>query len=207
QYFDNLDRVYKNERYNTTLAGNLIDRRVTSYDDRHRVFQTIRYAVDPSTGVVGNSLTDNTWYDASGNSVKSLPAGSQLAAKTVFDSLGHQTTQYVGYNYSDTTYATATSVTGDTILEQTETNYDAASNVIQTNVRQRYHNATGTGPLGTPSSAQPLARVTYAAMYTDAIGRSVASADYGTNGGTALSRSSTIPARSDTCLVRSSTFN
>jgi RHS repeat-associated protein len=125
----------------------------------------------------------------------------------VFDSLGRQTTVYTGYNYSDTTYTTAISVTGDTILEQTETVYDAASNAIQANARQRYHNATGTGPLGTPTSAQPLARVTYMTVYPDALGRTVATANYGTNGGTVLNRSSTIPARSDTCLVTSTTFN
>jgi RHS repeat-associated protein len=207
QYFDNLDRVYKKERYNTTLSGNLIGRSIANFDDRHRVFQTIRYAVDASTGVLGNSLTDNTWFDASGNSIKSLPAGSQLAKKTVIDSLGRSVTQYVGYNYSDTTYATAGSVAGDIILEQTDTTYDAASNVIQTNARQRYHNATGTGSLGSPSSAQPLARVTYVAVYPDALGRTIGSADFGTNGGIALSRPSTVPARSDTCLVISATFN
>src|SRR5205807_5821208 len=164
-------------------------------------------SVGPSTGTVGNALVDNTWRDAIRNVIKTLPAGSRLATKTVFDSLGRATTRYVGYNYSDTTYATATSLTGDTILEQTETTFDAASNVLQTNVRQRYHNATGTGPLGSPSSAQPLARVTYAATYPDAVGRMVATADYGTNGGAALSRASTIPARSDTCLVTPTTGN
>ena len=207
QYFDNLDRVIKNERYNTTLAGNLIMRGTTSFDDRGAVFQSVTYAVDPSTGLAGNSLTGNTWRDASQNTVKSLPAGSELATKSVFDSLGRQTTQYTGYNYSDTTYATAASVAGDTILEQVETVYDAASNVIQANDRKRYHNATGVGPLGSPSSAQPQARVTYAATYPDPIGRGAATADYGTNGGTALNRPTTYPASSSTCLVTLVTFN
>ncbi|MBS0266027.1 MAG: RHS repeat-associated core domain-containing protein [Planctomycetes bacterium] len=207
QYYDNMDRVTKQERYNTNLAGNLIGRNTTSYDDRNRVFQFVTYAVDPATGVVGNALTSKTWYDASGNTVKSLPAGSQASSKSVYDSHGRQTTRYACYNYSDTTYATAISVTGDTILEQVETVYDAASNVIQTNFRQRYHSATGTGPLGSASSSQPQARVMYTANYADAIGRQQAIADYGTNGGTALNRSATIPARSDTCLVTSTTFN
>lgn len=71
--------------------------------------------------------------------------------------------------------------------------------MIQTNVRHRYHNATGTGELGTPSSTQPKARVTYAATYADPLGRTIAAADYGTNGGTALSRPD--------CLVTSVTFD
>ena len=207
QYFDNLDRIYENDRYNTNLSGNLIGHSLTNYDDRHRIYQAITYAVDPTTGIIGNSLTDNTWFDGPGNTIKSLPSGSHLATKTVLDSLGRQTTVYTGYNYSDTSYATATSVTGDTILEQTETSYDAASNVIQTNVRQRYHNATGAGPLGSPSSVQPVARVMYVAAYPDAVGRNAAAADYGTNGGTSLSRPSAIPARSDACLVSSTLFN
>lgn len=49
--------------------------------------------------------------------------------------------------------------------------------MIQTNVRHRYHNATGTGELGTPSSTQPKARVTYAAMYAEPLGRTIAAAD------------------------------
>ena len=207
QYFDNLNRIYKNERYDTSLAGNVIMLSTASFNDRGVAYQAATYAVDPSTGIVGNALTDNTWFDASRNIIKRLPAGAQLATKTVFDSLGRQAIVYVGYNYSDTTYATATSVTGDTILEEAETIYDAASNAIQTNSRKRYHNATGTGPLGSPSSSQPLARVIYAAMYPDPIGRTQAGANYGTNGGTPLSRSSAIPASSSTCLVDSTTFN
>ena len=73
-YYDNLDRVFKTERYDTSASGNLIAREETRYDDLGRVYQTIRYAVDPSTGSVGNRLTDNTWYDAAGNVMKQLPA-------------------------------------------------------------------------------------------------------------------------------------
>src|SRR6185437_6652030 len=64
----------------------------------------------------------------------------------------------------------------------------------------------GVGPLQGPTGTQPQARVTYAANWQDGTGRVVASADYGTNGGTALSRPSTIPARSDTCLVSTTAY-
>jgi hypothetical protein len=63
------------------------------------------------------------------------------------------------------------------ILQQVETTYDAASNDIQTSVPQRYHNATGAGPLGSPNSAQPQARATYVATYPDVIGKMVATAN------------------------------
>ena len=77
--------------------------------------------------------------------LKSLPAGSQLFSKSVYDGIGRVTTQYCGYNLTDSSYANASSVTTDTIMEQVETSYDAASNVIQVTTRQRYHNATGVG--------------------------------------------------------------
>lgn len=89
-------------------------------------------------------------------------------------------------------------VSDDVILEQVEFTFDGAGNVIQTVTRRRYHNAPDnqTGPLEDPSTT-PKARVTYVASYPDALGRVIATADYGTNGGTALSRPATVPARSE----------
>ena len=69
--------------------------------------------------------------------------------------------QYLGYDTDETAYADASSVSDDTIVEQSETTYDDAGNVLQTTTRQRFHNATGTGELTSPSGSQPKARVTY----------------------------------------------
>ncbi len=206
--YDNLNRITKTERYDTTSAGNLIARSETKFDDLGRVYQSIQYGVDPSTGTVGNSLTSNTWYGANGNTIKSLPAGSDQFTKTQYDSLGRQTKQFVGYDLDETTYADASTVTGDTILQQSETVYNDASRVIEAITKQRYHDApaTQTGELQNPSTT-PKARVTYNANYSDGIGRTVAAANYGTNGGTALTRSSTIPTRSDTILVTSMEYD
>jgi len=201
--YDNLDRVTKVDRHDTTSGGNLIARSETKYDDRGRIYQSVRHGVDPSTGTVGNALTDNTWFDAAGNVIKQQPAGSKLFMKTIYDGLGRRTKQYQGFDVDESSYSEADDVDGDTILEQTEIGYDAASNVVQTTQRQRYHNATGTGELGTPSSTQPKARVTSQASWQDLVGRLVASANYGTNGGSSLSRPSTIPDRSDDVLVTS----
>jgi hypothetical protein len=103
-YYDNLNRTVKTERYDTTASGHLVMRSETEFDDLSRVYQSIRYAVDPSTGTVGNSLIDNTWYDASGNVVKSQPSGSNLFTKTDYDSLGRTSVQYRGYDLSETGY-------------------------------------------------------------------------------------------------------
>ncbi|MEZ6129153.1 MAG: hypothetical protein R3C59_10765 [Planctomycetaceae bacterium] len=102
--YDNLDRVIKRERYDTTTSGNLAARSETKFDDRGRVYRTIRFAVDPSTGTVGNSLTDNTWFDAAGNAIKQLPAGSDLFTKTNYDSLGRVSKRYSGYDLDETGY-------------------------------------------------------------------------------------------------------
>lgn len=206
--YNNLSQLSKTERYDTNSLGNLIARSETKFDDRGRVYRTIAYGVDPSTGTVGNSLTSNRWYDAAGNEIKSLTAGSDLFIKMVFDSLGRLVKQFQGYDLDESTYAEAGNVDGDTILEQSESIYDDASNLIQSTTRQRYHNAPAsqTGELKDPAT-NPKARVTYAALYPDALGRQQANADYGTNGGSTLSRSSTTPTRSDTILVTSQVYD
>ncbi|MEZ5942930.1 MAG: RHS repeat-associated core domain-containing protein [Planctomycetaceae bacterium] len=205
RYYDNLSRMTQVDRYNTTAAGKLIAQQFTYFDDLSRVYKTVRKEVDPATGNTGNELVTLNWYDESGNLAKSQPSGSDLWSKTSYDGIGRQTVQYVGYG-TDTTYADIFNVTGDTILEQAEFDYDDASNVIATTQKQRYHNATQTGALGSPTTI-PNARVSYVARYPDAIGRSQATANYGTNGGSAFSRSSTVPTGSDTILVTSQTFD
>jgi YD repeat-containing protein len=55
--------------------------------------------------------------------------------------------------------------------------------------------------------ATPNARVTYVAQFPDAVSRPVNVANYGTNGGAVLTRPATAPARSDTILVRSISFD
>jgi len=206
--FDNLNQAIRTQRYNTTAAGNLVAQGETNYDNRGRAFRTIRYGVDPSTGSVGNGLTDNIWFDDAGSAIKRLPSGSKLFSKASYDSLGRRTTQCLGYDLDETSYADAASVADDTILEQSEALYDDASNVIETITRQRYHNApeSQSGPLGDPAN-DPKARVTYAGMYPDPLGRTQAVAGYGTNGGIALSRPSTIPTPSDEILVNLTAYD
>ena len=207
--YDNLDRAVKQERY-LEISGaddRLLARSETFYDDRSRVYQTKRYAVNVDTGAVGNALVSNTWYDAAGNTIKQQSAGSQAFTKTVYDSLGRAVKQYVGHDTDETAYADASSVSDDTIVEQVETAYDDAGNVLQTTSSQRFHNATGTGELTSPSGSQPKARVTYVAMYHDEIGRQIAVANYGTYGGATFDRAGVLPSRTDTILVTSTEYN
>ena len=204
---DNLDRVIRVDRRDTSASGNLIGRTVTNYDNRGKVYQTITYAVNPNTGAVGNSLVNNTWFDPSGNVIKTNQAGSNLLQKTVYDGAGRATIQYQSYNTSETGYPYPVSVAGDTVMQQTETAYDDADNVILQTTRDRFHDATGTGTLTSPVGAQPKARVNYAAFWPDVLGRPHHAADYGTHQGKALTRPATARDRSATVLVTTTHYN
>src|SRR5690606_15075547 len=96
---------------------------------------------------------------------------------------------------------------GDIVLEQTTMSYDGAGNQIETQVFERNHDATGTGGLNGPNGAQPRARVSFRAAYFDAVGRIVADADFGTNGGATFSRPGSQTASCEECLVRLSLYN
>src|SRR6185437_3057977 len=96
-----------------------------------------------------------------------------------------------------TYWVEAATVSHDTVLEQEQTVYDGDGNPIETIDSQRFHNATGSGAVGTPTSGIG-ARVYYAANYYDNADRLIASVDAGTNGGTAWSRPDNVPASSTT---------
>ena len=144
----------------------------------------------------------DTWRDAAGRTIKQQGASSDAFSKTAYDGLGRVTKQYQAYDTDETAYADADDVTGDTVLEQSVPSYDASGNVIQTTSYARKHTEGGTGELTTSS-----ARVTYTASWFDGANRQTATANYGTNGGSAFSRPSTAPARSDTVLVTSTAYN
>lgn len=198
--FDNQDRVLQTDRHDPS-SGVLVGRSATKYDLQGRVYQTSSYAVDPGTGTVGNALVSRMWFDPSGNVVKSQDAGSSLFAKTVYDGLGRATLVYRAYNLTATGYPYPVNASADTVIEQVETSYDAASNVIAQTMRERDHDASGTGPLTTAAGAQPQARVSYQGTWPDPLGRPVATANYGTNAAAAWTRPDVIPAASDTVLV------
>ena len=204
--YDNLNNVTQVDRYDTSASGHLIARNKTMFDNRGRTYQTIRYAVDPGSGSVGNSLVDNTWYDAAGNVLCSLLAGSNAFTKRVYDGIGRTIASYTGYNPDDE--ITPDSVADDLIFEQSETLYDAASNVIFSTLSQRWHNTMGAGPLNGPTGSQPNSRDSYGANWPDGLGRVVANANYGTNDNIGPStRPATPPASSDLVLVSQTRYN
>jgi RHS repeat-associated protein len=189
------------------ISSDLQAEAVTSYDNQGNVYQTQEYSVNPTTGAVSSSaLTTNNYYDADGNLIaQSAPGG--LWTKYSYDGAGRQVMEYQTDGLSGTSYADAGSVSGDTVLSQTQTVYDGDGNVTETVTRDRFNtdSSTSYGALGTPTTGVE-ARVYYEGNYYDLADRLTASVDVGTNGGTAWTMPGSVPSRSSTVLVTSYSY-
>ncbi len=209
--YDNLNNLIQVDRYDTSSNGNLIARNQSLFDNQSRVYQSITYSVDPSTGTVGNALTTNNWYDEAGNQIKTLPAGSQMFTKMFYDSQARMYAMYQGYytGSGSESYSEVGQITSNNkIFEQTLTTFDEAGNAIEIDSYQRFHNATGNGALQFPySGTQPLARVSYQANWFDGIGRRTALGNYGTNENGTFTRPDAAPPSSDTILVTTQAYD
>jgi RHS repeat-associated protein len=217
--YDNLDEIVESQQYDgdgVTISSSggvpvapssslLRAQTVTSYDDQGRVYQTQVYSVDPSSGTVSTyALTTNTYFNHRGEVIEASAPGG-LVTKTAYDGAGRATVAYTTDGGSGTGWSNASTVSGDNVLQQVETTFDADGNAILTTARQRFHNETATGALGNPTTA-PKARVSYVASYYDAANRPTATVNVGTNGGTAYTRPSSVPSPSDTVLVTSTAY-
>ena len=175
--------------------------RTTAYDGQDRVFKSTRYSVDPGSGTVSSTgLATAYWYDHRGNLIKTQTPGAAFT-KTVYDGADRPVIQYVTDAGGDSTWSDAKSVTGDTVLEQTETSYDGDGNAILVNDRLRFNTATGTGVLRVNTSTTTPSRSQYTAYYYDAANRLTNTVNIGSNGGAVYTRPSTVPTRSDAALV------
>jgi len=213
--FDNLGRTVKVEQKDGGPSGTLLSRNETFFDARGNVYRTLRYAVNPSNGTVGNYLEANNWFDAADNVIKQVAEGakdSRAFSKFSYDSQGRKVGQYFGYYDGDDDPIDddpPDEITAENIIfEQSTQAYDAGGNVIQVTSLSRHHNATEGGPLVVADGEnEPAARPQHIAIYYDPIGRQMASAVYGTNGYEAFTRPESVPARSDTTLVTSRTYS
>jgi YD repeat-containing protein len=149
----------------------------TAYDTLGQVYQTAEYGVNPQTGDVdSNPLVSNTWYDADGNVIKTQTGTTGAFEKYAYDALGNTTESYTGYDTSPEDYAEAATVDGnDTILEQAQTWYDAASEAVATVTYEQFADGTPvTGPLAATDSY-----ASGTATFYDGIGRDVEDVNYG----------------------------
>ncbi len=193
--YDNLNQVTQVDRKDTTSGGNLVARSQTSFDDLGRVYKRVQVAVDPSDGSTGDSLVlENTFRDGKGQVIETTSGNAAPVRKSTFDGVGRVTRSTVGYESGGNDY----------FFDQVDTVYNEASQAIQRTLLQRYHDdTTTTGPLEAGTDARPQ----YTASYFDGTGRPVATAVYGTNGGVALVRPASVPARSDDVLVSETSYN
>ncbi|MBL9154646.1 MAG: hypothetical protein JNK37_19360, partial [Verrucomicrobiales bacterium] len=200
--YDNQDRATSQTGYHTSASiSNRIAYSETAWDLRGRVFEQKTWGVESNGGLTTHALVAGTWFDPNSNAITQTSAGSQAVTKNTYDALNRAIVTYLVK--SD---APAGPVSADTVIEQSETAYDRGGNAILQTRRERFHDATGTGPLHGPTgtagvSPAPSARRSYAAMYQDPIGRSRYSINIGTNGGAAYERPALPPAPSDTALV------
>jgi hypothetical protein len=215
--YDNQNRLTRSERWNTYKPtgsssssssssasgglGNLISREDAKYDLSGRVYRSTKYGVDPITGIVGNGLNTDRWFDGREELWKQQNPGASTYERSFYDGVRRLMKSYTAYYDSDPLQP------GEKIFVQAEFGYDNATNLIQQIVRKRFHDATGVGPLTTPGGSQPKARVSYSAVWPDPLGREKARADYGTNHADAWTRPNTVTARSDTVLVTSTNYN
>jgi RHS repeat-associated protein len=215
--YDNLDRTVLAATYHDSYSSgspnsNLITRSTSEFDNRGQVYCRKIYADTGSENTAQKSLS---WYDATGNLIRFEGAGSQAFTVYTYDGLNRQVASYTGYLPSSSSSSSSSSgsfdpadISTSVIVAQGSTEFDRGGNAIQATSNARFDDATGLGELGTATSTdKPKARVSHSGSYPDAIGRSQAEVDVGANGGSAWTRPPLIPARADTTLVTSFTYD
>lgn len=186
---DNLGRTIQLDTYAAATApdiipaaANLRGRSASLFDENGHAYQSVSYQVDSATdsspGTVRNSLTTNLWYNGRGAVLKSRsPSG--LLSKALFDGLGRTIRVSHSTDGTETSYAAAATLTGDTVIDAAETIYDRASlPVCTTAFHRRETDGSSTGALTTLN-----AYYTTSINWFDLAHRSVASADYGRDNG------------------------
>ncbi len=221
--YDNLSQAIVSEQYDgdglsiTTDAtsdgvpdrpssGSLRAKSTSDFDEQGRVYIAKTFSVDPSSGSVStNSLASNTWFDRRGLTIKTSSPGG-IVSKSSYNGLSWVKASYVSDGGGDSAYADASSLTSDNVLSQSEPTYDIGGRTLMLTSKERFHDETTTGALGNVSTA-PKARVSYSTNYFDKANRTTASVNVGTNAGSAYTRPSTVPSRSDTVLVTDYGYN
>src|SRR5262245_10207955 len=84
------------------------------------------------------------WYDAEQQLIKR--DGERTLEKIAYDRVGRQTKRYVLASDNDSAYADADDVTGDVVLEESQTVFDASDGkpIIQARF-DRFHDDAGIG--------------------------------------------------------------
>ena len=187
--------TYANAAYNSgtgqisTSSANLRAKSTSSYDPLGRLYETDTYnvaqagSVSPTPGTVGDRLPTDTWYDAAGNMIK-----TETGTTGAFDKvrlrrpgtalqpvrrLRHRPKRPA--NLYDTSGNVTLHLSGNTILQHTQTWYDAAGEAVATATYEQFADGTPvTGPLDAANSY-----ATASSTWYDGIGRAIATANFG----------------------------
>jgi RHS repeat-associated protein len=226
--FDNKDRVIAVGLYSsasglsatsdpTSVTTNRLALGQTFYDELGRVWKSQRHQIDAADGSDDDNLQALTWYDKAKRRVKF--DGRQLE-KWLHDRLDRQTHHFALASVDDTVYGDADDVTGDIILVERQTTYDTGGEMIMQAQIDRFHTdkSTGqtTGALDTNADGDSLAytaanvkgRIQITSLWYDYMDRLQDRVEYGTYSGSTFDRDGlTVPARSDTALRTTYTYN
>jgi RHS repeat-associated protein len=213
QGIDNLGRARWVESFASAdfvyTAAKRRGRSETLFDQKGQVWRTLVYNVSPSTdgvpGQLNNYLRTDFWSNGRGQVVKTRGPNGECG-KAQYDGVGRVKASFTTYDDSETTYAQALDVAGDTVIEQSVPAYDANSNVIQTDLYQRTNVTAKMGDLST-SWAESDSRRSYTATWFDAVNRATGFVDYGRNGGVTLIRPSAPPVPADAYLVTTTQYD
>jgi hypothetical protein len=206
--YDNLGRLVATGQYSSTsgltsgsdptaVATNRLSLTEFFYDEMGRQWKTLRHKIDQSDGSDDDSLAETRWYDAVGRLIK---VDGQQLTKTIYDRLGRPVHQFILASDNDSGYSDADDVTGDYVLQQSDTIYDPAEDVvIMTATIERFdqdRSGGTTGALDTNAdgldlkytAANVLGRIQITCMWYDRFDRLTDTVRYGTYNGSTFDR-------------------
>ncbi|HLP85567.1 MAG TPA: hypothetical protein VK157_14555, partial [Phycisphaerales bacterium] len=226
--YDNLGRVIASAAYSsssgltastdpTSATTNRVALSETIYDVRGHAYQSMRHKITQSSGASSDSITTNTWIDAAGRVIKSN--AGQLT-KTVYDTLGRATNRFVLAKDNDSAYSDADDVSGDYVLEEHQSLYNATNGTLEMSVAIMRHpkDTSTTGALDAVNDAISVVAVNHASFkgrasitsyyYNDPLNRQTATVALGTNGGASYNRSTDSVAgmRTDDRLISETAY-
>jgi RHS repeat-associated protein len=192
--YDNLNRIVAAGVYETAVTSlTAADRKYyvqANYSQRGLLYRQ-RVATDPDSSSTPAFLDANYWRDASGRPIAFWGIGGPTHKRSL-DGHGRVVHEYMTDRADDAqpgaigNYADALDVTGDHVLSQTSYTYDTSLNRIGlVTTRDRLHDSTSTGALGSSNSVAQFVGVIY-----DGLARPIRVIDYGTNGSTFASGTS-----------------
>lgn len=206
--YDNRGLEVSKTGYHTSVTNaNRTSYNTTDYDVLDRIYRRQVYGVNPSGGAISNPQVSNIYYDAGNRVARNAPSGSALFTATSYNSVGWRLKTYQAYEPSGFTPGSdPASVANAIVMEQREFSWDNWGNLLATITRLRFDTATANGELKDPGNA-PEARASYVTSYPDALGRVIATADYGAKASASWTRSATVPGRADDVLVDSTIYD